>query len=1143
MCNPIRATAALAFILCASTAQSSIGSWIEPNLGQTDPAVKAIARDGELTLLLEPHRVRVLLPRSTTVVPGSGEQAVTRRGAQLLELTVEGADMQAPVGFGAAMTGVSRYFRGADDSAWLHRVTHHQSVRFFDVYPGIDLVYRLRDSRIEYDFLVEAGADPGQIALQLRGADRIASLDGDLVAMTGSGEFRQHAPEVFRVVDGELQPVAGQFELDGERFGFALAGDDRHDLVIDPVIEFSTYLGGSGDDAGSDIAVNNRGNLIVNGTTMSLDIPGAPGAYTLGGQDFFVAEIDRTGSQLLWISFIGGSGSDWSDALTVDSQGNIIAVGYTESSDFPTVNAFQTTFAGADESPSAFKWDGHVVKLSDDGSQLVFSTYYGGVDWAFLSAPKVGFEWFRGVEVDADDHIHVVGQTGAPDFPVTDNFRSRPCMDTDVLSVTSNFVSDIVLIEFAPDGTRLFATCIGGTERDAGRQIAFGPGGETYVGGFSRSSDLPVNFGAFQTVPPAFGMYAPFVLKLNPARSDIEWGTFFGGTGSDIMQEFAVGTDGAVYAAGSTASANFPVTPDALQPVINAGAAIDPFLGIGDAFAVKLRADGSALDYATFFGGAADDGATAMRIDAAGRIYFAGVAGSRDLILRTPVQSGPGNLYTSPVALAANGTINAMAQANFDFEFVAMARTGVNQLARRITDTDYEITDIGVQANDTRDVIAANFSSDFSNTDLVFIEAGAANAVYVFDQLIDVHVFDRTFGEASRDSRAAAALELGGSNSINDVVVANFGEANEIFLDAAGTPTLLGRADGNTVAVATGSFGGFSGSADVIFANSGQDIRMYRSIGNMLYSNPILLSGVSPGVSALATYDIDLNGTTDLIIGNAGGPLQVVRNIDGLAGAVEEIPGSSADTRSLFVGDVDSDGDPDLIAGNNGPDRLYVNDGSGNFTVVDEFPAIDSLTLSLAGEQFCSGCLPFAGGPDGLSIFRRNTGDLMVVVIDPDTGTLEFSTYLEGNGTEGMIRGLTLDSDGDVLIAASTDGEAWPQVGALQAGRGGKSDAVFIEIDVDVDDDGVLDGSDNCLEAANPLQRDTDNDAYGNFCDPDLDNDGVVNFADLQLFKDRIFSNDPDADLDGDGQVNFADLQLLKELLFGPPGPSGLLLP
>ena len=913
--------------------------------------------------------------------------------------------------------------------------------------------------------------------------------------------------------------------------------------MIDPVIEFSSYLGGSADESGPDVAVNPRGNLIVNGVTRSLDIPGAPGGYTLGGQDLFVAEIDRDNGQLLWIAFIGGSAVDFSDSLSVDSLGNVIAVGYTASSDFPTVNAFQVTLAGSEDPASAeYPWDGIVVKLNDNGSQLVFSTYYGGVD---RNSSRSGFERFYGVEVDGDDHIYVAGQTAAPDFPVTAVFRGRPCMDTDDLSVFGTLVSDVALIEFAPDGTREFATCIGGTERDAGRAVALGPDGATYVGGYARSSDLPVSVDAFQTAPPAAGEYTPFVLKLDASRTDLEWGTYFGGSDEESLHEFAVGNDGSVYAVGTTLSEDFPVTADALQPAINAGLGFT--LGIlSDAFVVKLRADGTDLDYATYFGGVSVDDARPMRIDDADRVYFAGSAASSDVLLRTPLQAAPDQTYSYPVTMAANGTINALATAEFGApsrKQVVMARNGVNQFTRALN-SSRPVFDIGSLANDTRDVIAGDFSTNNTDADIVFIEEGAPNNVYVYDKPADTHTLDRSFGDAASDSRAVATLRIGGDLNVRDVAVANYGTANEIYIDADGSPTLLGRPDGNTVDVIAGDFGGTGvlDDVDIVFANQGQDIRLYRSAGGVQYASPILLSTVSPDVSAIAAGDIDGNGTQDLIVGNSSGPLQVVRDIDGSPGAVEAVPGTSADTRALWPADFDSDDDLDLFVGNDGPDRLYLNDGNGSFTLSDEFPALDSLTLALVeDEPFC--CFPFAGGPGGLVRYRGNFGALMVGVIDPGTGGLEFATYLEGNGSEFIYGGLTLDTDGDILLAAANDGDAWPQVGASQAGWGGRFDAVLIEIDIDIDDDGVIDGSDNCLEVPNPAQRDTDNDAYGNFCDPDLNNDGAVNFADLLLFKQRFFGSDADADLDGDGIVSFPDLQILEGLFFGAPGPSGLLLP
>ncbi|NND60294.1 MAG: hypothetical protein HKN49_08505, partial [Gammaproteobacteria bacterium] len=363
--------------LIVATPAAAVGSWIEANAGQANGDVQAIARDGQLTMLLQSHRATLLLPLASEIAIADGEAPIKRMRAQRLELVLEDARPDAEASFSSPRTAVSRYFRDVSDDGAVAEIRHYDVVRFNEVYPGIDLVYRFRDGRIEYDFEVEANADPSVVRLRLDGSDNLVlDANGNLVASVGDATLTQRAPEIFTIEAGQRQPLAGEFVLTENTFGFALAAHDEDKaLVIDPVIEFSGYLGGSGFDSGKDIARNPAGNLVITGESASLDIPGA-GNLT-GGQDIYIAEIDRNNGSLLWINFIGGSHDDFSDAMTLDSQGNIVAVGYTSSPDFPTLNAFQSNHVGSEDPAEGFDWDGLVFKFAADGSQLIFSTYYG----------------------------------------------------------------------------------------------------------------------------------------------------------------------------------------------------------------------------------------------------------------------------------------------------------------------------------------------------------------------------------------------------------------------------------------------------------------------------------------------------------------------------------------------------------------------------------------------------------------------------------------------------------------------------------------------------------------------------------------------------------------------------------------------
>ncbi len=1117
----------------ASVGHAAAGIWIEPNLGQADAPVQAIARDGAMTLLLQSHLMQVLLPRVDANASGPGEPSAPPGSALLIEQTLVGAHRDVPVSWGEPGAGVSRYFRGANPDRWLDRVPHHDTVRFSEVYAGIDLVYRLRDQRLQYDFEAAAGADLSQIRIALDGVETIAiDAHGNLVATTAAGEFRQRRPQVFRVAGDRLDPVAGGFRLDGNTVGFVVDRPRPSDqILIDPVIEFSGYLGGSGVDIGKDIGVNNRGNLVVSGDTQSVDFPGTQG-FVPGDRDLFIAEIDRSTGQLLWVTVLGGSAAEFSDEFKLDSQGNIVSVGFTESADFPVVNAFQDTFIGnEDPLDDDFNYDGLVFKLNDDGSQIVFSTYYGGADLRFA---KLGWEWFRGLTIDDNDHIYAVGHTGAPDFPVNSVFAGRSCLEND-LQAQSFIVSDISLVEFAPDGTRLFATCIGGVARDAGRGIEIGPDGNLYVGGFARSPDLPLSADAFQPTLASQSVYTPFVLRLTPDRHGIEWGTYFGGSENEFLQEFGVLPDGSVVATGSTQSPDFPVTADALQPAL-----ASPFME--DVFIVRLSADGTTLEYGTYFGGTDSDLSSTAVVDPAGRVYFAGPTQSRDLVVRAPVRPLPDPYLTGAIEILSTSAVSDISVSvdSFDgLDLIFVARNGINQLLRQSFSGTFTSSAIGTLAENSIATATADNSPH-----VVFVNQFAPNTLYRLDDTgepIDVV----SFGSASRDSRDARPVSLAGTFE-TDVIVANYGSFNEIHVDVEGVRSLIpiGRTDGNTVAVATGFFGGNGIGPDIVFANEGQDVRMYSGLGGGAFDAPVIVSTVSPNVSALAVGEIDDAFPNDLVIANDSGPVQLVRFSNGIPMPIEDITDTDLSVRDVLLVDLDLDFDLDLLLATDGPDLMYLNDGAGGFSPASSEEFVGSAaTTALAASVSCPDCSTYKADAQGVAEYRRNNSDLFLAVIDTFSARLEFSTYLVGAGFESMFRGLDLRDGGVIRLIGYSDGDGWPVAGTAQATRAGATDVVFIEIDIDMDDDGVLDGSDNCLEAANPVQRDSDGDDYGNLCDPDLNNDGVVNFVDLQLFRDRFFGGDADADLDGDGTVNFADLQIARQYLFGVPGPSGLLLP
>jgi hypothetical protein len=345
----------------------------EANVGQTDGRVRFLARGGGYTLFLTPDEavfslsVRARSAKSATEESLPADEVGQRA---VLRMRTEGANLDPEVRGEGELEGRTNYFVGNDPSRWYRDVRGYASVRYRDVYPGIDLVYYGKGGALEYDFVVAPGADPRQITLDFEGAERI-EIDphGDLVLGTAAGDLRQHAPVLYQETPKGRVAVEGGFEPRGDRsvgFGFA-AYDPSMPLVIDPVLAYSTYLGGSGGETPNEIVVDASGAAYVVGSTGSTDFPTA-GAFdpsANGSDDVFVTKLNAAGNGLVYSTYLGGGGSDGSPpvAIAVDSSGAAYIVGRTLSANFPLLNAIDATLGGES--------DAFVTKLSASGNALV----------------------------------------------------------------------------------------------------------------------------------------------------------------------------------------------------------------------------------------------------------------------------------------------------------------------------------------------------------------------------------------------------------------------------------------------------------------------------------------------------------------------------------------------------------------------------------------------------------------------------------------------------------------------------------------------------------------------------------------------------------------------------------------------------
>ncbi|HLY61685.1 MAG TPA: SBBP repeat-containing protein [Terriglobia bacterium] len=676
----------------------------EQNVGQVSSDVRFLSRGPGYNLFLTSDEAVLVLKknmskgkRQTANVAGGnypeGRLSIVNRQSsivslpavrEVLKMKLAGANPHATLTGLDELQGKSNYLIGSDPNNWRTRVAQYAKVKYENIYSGVDLVYYGNPSaggKLEYDFVVAPGADPGLIRINVgaslvaarggrpQGAPLRIDSHGDLTIEADGGEIRFHKPVVYQnkstvdssqlTVKNENQgsksnsrhspPVTRHF-LDGRYVLRALNRKsqitnrqyeitfqiDQYDhslpLVIDPVLSYSTYLGGSNFDYAYGIAVDSAGNAYVTGATDSLDFPEAGPIQGSGGGtctddlkspfncfDAFVAKLNPAGTALIYSTFLGGSNDDRGAAIAVDSSGNAYVTGYTVSSDFPTVNAFQSVFGGGNcGSPSNSPcYDAFVAKLNAAGSALIYSSYLGGG----------GNDLASGISVDSFGAAYIVGSTASSNFPVT----SSP-----VQAVYGGGAYNAFVTKLNPGGnTAAYSTYLGGQGEDHGAAVAVDSSGNAYVTGYTISNNFPTKFplqislagGTCGTTP----CFDAFVTKLNPAGSALVYSTYMGGTGGDYGYGIALDSAGDAYVSGLTTSTNFPVTSGAFQTV---GGGVSY-----DAFVFKLNPTGSALDYSTYLGGLGSDVAYAIAVDPYGSAYVAGYSYGQGFPVASPLQS------------------------------------------------------------------------------------------------------------------------------------------------------------------------------------------------------------------------------------------------------------------------------------------------------------------------------------------------------------------------------------------------------------------------------------------------------------------------------------------------------------------------
>ena len=623
----------------------------EPNSGESDPSVRFVARGlGYSLFLTDTQSVMVLLRRDSDEGWAPPLRPVKTKSA-VLRMKLFNARPHQKVAGVQRLPGTANYFLGNDPKKWRTNVPTYAKVRFGQVYPGIDLLYHGDQGRLEYDFIVSPGAHPEQIQVGFEGAGAVRVDErGDLVLETSLGDVHWRKPVAYQEQPHGRQAVEVAYALKtGSRMGFAVGPyDASKPLIVDPVLAYSTRIGGGDWDYGQSIAVDQSGSVYVTGYTYSKDFPVVkPVQAARSGSDSWIADafvlkLDPAGSSLVYSTYLGGSQDDRASSVAVDNSGNAYITGSTQSPDFPAVNAFQKSPGSAKCSGSSCS-DAFAVKLNPTGSGIVYSTYLGGA----------GTDAGQGIAVDSAGSAYIAGKTASTDFPTAHAFQ--PTRGAPAASYSDAFITKL-----SPSGSSLvYSTYLGGNKDDGATAVAVDARGAAYVAGCTSSPDLPT----VNPLQPKNQGYVDnaFVTKFDATGSALVYSTFLGGTFSACASSIALDSSGNAYVGGTATSIGFP-TVNAFQSSPGNGTCYTEFgntpTACATGFVSKINAAGSALVYSTYLGGESAS-VNGIAVDSSGSAYITGTAWTGFPIVR-PVQAvlnGSSNVFVAKFSASGSALV------------------------------------------------------------------------------------------------------------------------------------------------------------------------------------------------------------------------------------------------------------------------------------------------------------------------------------------------------------------------------------------------------------------------------------------------------------------------------------------------------
>jgi hypothetical protein len=595
------------------------------NQGQTDKSVAYYLKTSGQTLYFTANSIIFDLTRFKEV----DDTYPNDRKAERLVYSLDflGASSDLVIEGKHKDSGRVNYFMGNDSDKWHTNIPTYHEVIYSNIYPNIDLRFYSKDGMLTYDFVVYSGGDLTDIRLAYSGVEKLSLRSGGLLVSTTLGDMHQSQPYIFQQIGNEVKEVDGSFRLiNSNRYGFYVEEyNSNFPLIIDPSLVYSTFLGGTGTDQGYDIAVDASGFAYITGRTSSNDYPTFNSYQNdQGDWDTFVTKIDTTqtgAASLVYSTYLGGNDLDYGYSIAVDNTGFAYITGCTNSSNFPTLNQYQTDQGS---------WDAFITKLNGIGNNLVYSTYLGG------SADDYGY----GITIDAQGHAYITGYTESNNFPTLNQYQTDQ-------GGQDAFITRIDTTQTGA-ASFVYSTYLGGSADDSGKGITIDESGRIYITGNTNSNNFPT-LNQYQTDQ---GGWDAFVTKIDTTQTgaaSLTYSTYLGGSARDLANSIAIDASDCAYITGHTTSTNFPT--------------LNPYQGDQggqDVFITKLTAKGNGLVYSTYLGGSGDrDYGLGIVVDIAGCAYTTGYTNSNNFPTLNPYQGDQAgeDAFITKLAITGNNLV------------------------------------------------------------------------------------------------------------------------------------------------------------------------------------------------------------------------------------------------------------------------------------------------------------------------------------------------------------------------------------------------------------------------------------------------------------------------------------------------------